>query len=76
MYFESIDDLINFELCSRRFNGNMTKFHYNGISMNNKSIEWFPNVETLHLYEKAGFVSTGIEIGSEAHKEIVYKCKV
>ncbi len=34
------------------------------------------NEKALHIYKKAGFVSTGIEIGSEKHKEIVYKCKV
>ena len=34
------------------------------------------NERALHLYETAGFASTGIEIGSEEHKEIVYKCQL
>ena len=51
-WFNSIEDHINLVLGVKRFNQNMTKFHYNGISMNNKSIEWFPNVQTLHLYEE------------------------
>ena len=51
-WFNSIEDHINLVLGVKRFNQNMTKFHYNGISVNNKSIEWFPNVETLHLYEE------------------------
>lgn len=34
------------------------------------------NIKAIHLYEKAGFVSTGIEIGDETHKEIIYKCQV
>lgn len=34
------------------------------------------NAKAIHLYEKAGFVSTGIEIGDETHKEVIYKCEV
>ncbi|MBO5377816.1 MAG: GNAT family N-acetyltransferase [Ruminiclostridium sp.] len=32
------------------------------------------NLKAIHIYEKAGFASTGIEIGDETHKEIIYKC--
>ena len=41
-WFDSIEDHINLVFGVKRFNQNMTKFHYNGISMNNKIIEWFP----------------------------------
>lgn len=34
------------------------------------------NERAIHLYEKNGFASTGIVIGDEKHKEIVYKCPV
>jgi len=34
------------------------------------------NEKALHLYERTGFAPTGIEIGNEAHKEIVYKCQL
>ncbi len=32
------------------------------------------NAKAIHIYEKAGFASTGIEIGNEQHKEVIYKC--
>ena len=44
MWFESIDDLINFELCSPRFNGNMTKFHFNPFPLNKKTREYVPSL--------------------------------
>lgn len=34
------------------------------------------NFKAIHIYEKAGFTSTGIEIGNETHKEIIYKCQL
>ena len=34
------------------------------------------NEKAIHMYEKAGFISTGIEIGDETHKEIIYKCRL
>ena len=46
-HFESIDDFINLEMGVKRFNGNMTKFHYNPISLTEKTRKLFPNVETL-----------------------------
>ena len=51
-HFNSINDFINLELCTRRFNGNMTKFHYNPISLSQSLLHFFPNVQTLHLYQK------------------------
>jgi len=50
MYFESLSDLINFELCSRRFNGNMTKFHYNPFPLTKKTRKFFPSLQTLFIY--------------------------
>ena len=51
-HFNSIDDYINLEMTTKRFRGNMTKFHYNPISLSSKTIHLFPNVETFHLYSK------------------------
>ncbi len=34
------------------------------------------NAKAIHIYENAGFSSTGIEIGNETHKEIIYKCQI
>ena len=34
------------------------------------------NTKAIHIYEKAGFASTGIEIGNETHKEVIYKCQL
>ena len=49
-HFESIDDFINLELSTSKFNGNMTKFFYNPISLTKKIRNFFPNIQTLYLY--------------------------
>ena len=51
-YLESLDDHINLTFVSKRMRGNMEKFHYNPISVDSISVKWFPNVETLHLYNE------------------------
>ena len=51
-HFESIDDFINLELGVKRFNGNMSKFHYNPISVDEQTVKLFPNAETLLCYDK------------------------
>ena len=44
---------------SKRMRGNMEKFHYNPISLDEKSIKLFPNVETLHIYKARDMYLTG-----------------
>ena len=51
-YFSSINDFINLELCSPKFKGNVERFHFNPISLNEKTIKYFKSLETLHLYSK------------------------
>ncbi len=51
-YFETLEDHINLTNVSKRCRGNMEKFHYNPISVNERTVKFFPNVETLHLYNK------------------------
>ena len=49
-YLESISDHINLMRVSRRMRGNMEKFHYNPIPVNQQNFILFPNLETLHRY--------------------------
>ena len=51
-YLESLEDHINLTKVSKRLRGNMEKFHYNPISVDKRTIMFFPNVETLHCYNK------------------------
>ena len=51
-YFSSLEDHINLIKVSKRLRGNMEKFHYNPISLNLKTMKYFPNIETLHCYFK------------------------
>ncbi|ELP86378.1 leucine rich repeat containing protein BspA family protein, partial [Entamoeba invadens IP1] len=51
IYFETIKDFINLELVCKKFGGNMEKFHFNPIPLNYKTIGYFPNIETLHLWD-------------------------
>ncbi|BFU26177.1 leucine rich repeat protein, BspA family [Entamoeba histolytica] len=51
-YFEDINDFINLEIGIKRFQGNMERFHFNPIPLNQHSRKLFPNIETFHIYNK------------------------
>ncbi|EDR28275.1 hypothetical protein EDI_079460 [Entamoeba dispar SAW760] len=51
-YFNDIKDFINLEIGIKRFQGNMERFHFNPIPLNEYSRKFFPNIETLHIYEE------------------------
>ncbi|BFU22330.1 hypothetical protein, conserved [Entamoeba histolytica] len=51
-YFEDINDFINLEIGIKRFDGNMERFHFNPIPLNQYSRKLFPNIETFHIYNK------------------------
>ena len=50
MWFNTIDDHINLILGVKRFNENMTKFHYNPISLTKTTRNFFPNIQTFYIY--------------------------
>ena len=54
-YFETIDDFINLELSSPRFEGNIEKLHFNPITLNETTKKFFPSLETLQ--KKSGIKS-------------------
>ena len=49
-HFQTIDDYINLEMGIKRFNGNMTKFHYNPIPLTNTTRKLFDHLQTLFIY--------------------------
>ncbi|EAL46591.1 leucine rich repeat protein bspa family [Entamoeba histolytica] len=49
-YFDDINDFINLEIGVKRFQGNMERFHFNPIPLNQYSRKLFPNIETFHIY--------------------------
>ncbi|EDR28446.1 hypothetical protein, conserved [Entamoeba dispar SAW760] len=51
-YFNDIKDFINLEIGVKRFQGNMERFHFNPIPLNEYSRKLFPNIETFHNYNK------------------------
>ena len=51
-YFETIDDFINLELSSPRFEGNIEKLHFNPISLTSTTKKFFTSLETLHLFTR------------------------
>ena len=51
-FLNSIDDHINLTKVCKKLKYNMDKFHYNPISINNKTIKLFPYIETFHTYEE------------------------
>ncbi|EDR24032.1 hypothetical protein, conserved [Entamoeba dispar SAW760] len=53
MYFNDIEDFINLEMGVKRFQGNMERFHFNPISLNEYSRKLFTNIETFHIYNRS-----------------------
>ena len=51
-YFEQFDDHKNLTLVSQRMKRNMEKFHYNPVSVTDETVNFFPNIETLHIYDE------------------------
>ena len=51
-YLNSIDDHINLIQTCKRLNKNMEKFHFNPVSITSTTIEYFPFLQTLNLYER------------------------
>ena len=58
-HFETLKDFINLELSTSKFQGNMTKFYYNPISVTKSTMKFFPNIETLHCYSDYDFYLEG-----------------
>ncbi|ELP95353.1 hypothetical protein EIN_489180, partial [Entamoeba invadens IP1] len=50
-YFCSIKDFISLEFVNKKYKGNMSKFHFNPIPIYNRTINYFPNIETLNLWD-------------------------
>ena len=51
-FFENLQDYFNLEMGVKRFRGNLDKFFYNPISLTEETMGFFPNVKTLHVYDK------------------------
>ena len=51
MYFNNIKDFINLEIGIKRFQGNMERFHFNPIPLDEYSRKLFTNIETFHIYK-------------------------
>ena len=51
-HFNTIEDYINLEMGIKRFNGNMTKFHYNPIPLTSITRELFDHLKTLFIYSR------------------------
>ena len=49
-HFTRIEDFIHLEMAVKRFRGTLEKFFYNPIPLTKKTLPFFPNLRTLHLY--------------------------
>ncbi|ELP87990.1 hypothetical protein EIN_419090 [Entamoeba invadens IP1] len=49
-YFHSFLDFVHIELVCKKFYKTMSKFHYNPIPLNPKTLHHFPKIETLYVY--------------------------
>ena len=51
-HFQSINDFINLELSTSKYNGNMTKFFYNPIPLTSETRKFFSHIQTLFVYSR------------------------
>ena len=49
-FFDTIKDHINLVKTCKRLQYNMTKFHFNPLSLTENTIHFFPSIQTLFLY--------------------------
>ena len=49
-YFESSNDFINAMKVCKKYKELVLMYHFNPISLNENTIEFFRNIETLHVY--------------------------
>ena len=49
-YIETLDDHFNLTMISKRMKRNMEKFFYNPVSVNEETMNFFPNMKTQHTY--------------------------
>ena len=55
-WFDSFEDHLNFIQTSKRLELNMTKFHFNPLSLTPSTRELFPNLQTLYRYSKFDYL--------------------
>ncbi|EDR22234.1 hypothetical protein, conserved [Entamoeba dispar SAW760] len=51
-YFATIDDFKNIQMVNKKYSNLMSKFHYNPVSLTIKTKKYFPNLQTLCLYNR------------------------
>ncbi|ELP89672.1 hypothetical protein EIN_529120, partial [Entamoeba invadens IP1] len=73
-YFQDIQDFVNLELVSKKYQDNMEKFNYNPIPLTKKTIAYFPNIETLNLWSTED-ESFGISITQTSNKGLSFLFK-
>ena len=54
-YLDSLNDHINLSKVSRRLKNNMEKYHYNPVEVDERTLKFFPNMETFHIYEMSRY---------------------
>ncbi|ELP94497.1 Ephrin type-A receptor 4A, putative, partial [Entamoeba invadens IP1] len=72
--FSDIQDFVNLELVSKKYQDNMEKFNYNPIPLTKKTIAYFPNIETLNLWSTED-ESFGISITQTSNKGLSFLFK-
>ncbi|ELP95359.1 hypothetical protein EIN_412180 [Entamoeba invadens IP1] len=51
-YFKSFSDFICIQLIVKKYSNLLEMFHFNPIPLTTKTILYFPNIETLHVYSQ------------------------
>ncbi|ELP90219.1 hypothetical protein EIN_510620, partial [Entamoeba invadens IP1] len=51
-YFTLFEDFVKLEMLNKKFFKNTEKFHSNPIPLTNINLKYFPNVETLNIYNE------------------------
>ena len=51
-YFENFNDFVHLEYVGKKMRGNIQRFDYNPIDLNEKQLKHFQNLKTFHFYKK------------------------